>query len=182
MIAGARWRWNGDRSGGRHRSSCSIRRCLTRSNGRVERQNVYLSRISGTSTSVAIAAERAPLPPVAPGDVMVNRTRMVSSVQAMLPLDGKFGHSVPLGVDEKLTVPDEARHSVTEPLFPTASNRPFTTPVPSPMVPLSEAGGVPLDDCAKPLTSMRLVSFAGSSIPTSVQVENALVPLLTARS
>src|SRR5688500_19274239 len=107
MIAGARWRWNGDRSGGRHRSSCSIRRCLTRSNGRVERQNVYVSRIAGTATSVASAAERAPLPPVAPGDVMVNRTRMGAGVQARLPLDGKFGHGVPLGVDETLTVADD---------------------------------------------------------------------------
>ena len=145
---------------------------------------MYVNRIAGTSTSVAIAAERAPEAPLPPGEVMVKRTRIVSSVHTMftpLPLDGKFGHGVPVGVDAKLAVPDAARHSVTAPPVPTESNRPFTNPPPSPMVPLREAGGVPFDDCANPLTSTRLVSYAGSSIPTSVHVENALVPLLTAR-
>ena len=53
----------------------------------------------------------------------------------------------------------------------TCSSWPFTTPVPSPMVPLSEAGAVLVGELANPLVWMMLAKFAGSSRPTSVQVE-----------
>src|SRR5580765_5681368 len=134
----------------------------------------------GTSTSVATDAERAAAPPVPLGAVRVKRTRIVSSVHVMLAVAGKFGQAAHGALEEKLAVPDVDRHSVTAPPLPTARSIPFTKPVPSPIVPLSDAGGVAVVDCAKPLTSTRLVSFSGSSIPTTVQVENE--PLaLTAR-
>ena len=137
-------------------------------------QNVYVNRIAGTSISAAIDADRAEAPFVPLGAVIVKRTRIVSSVHVMLPLGGKFGHAVVLGVDEKLTVPLFGRHSVTAPPFATDNSSPFTTPLPSPIVPLTDAGGAPFEVCAKPLVSTMLVSLDGSSIPTSVHVENAL--------
>src|SRR5262245_18408625 len=100
----------------------------------------------------------------------------------MFPLAAvKFGQAAPGALEEKLAVPVVDRHSVTEPPVPTARSSPFTNPVPSPIVPPSDAGGVAVAFCANPLTSTRLVSFSGSSIPTTVQVEKDPLVLVTAR-
>ena len=105
-------------------------------------QNVYVNRIVGTSTSVAIEAERAPAPPLPLGALTLKRTRMVSSVQVMLPVGAKFGHGVVPGHDEKLTAPPAPFHCVTAPASPTVSSSPLTRPLPSPIVPLTDTGGV----------------------------------------
>src|SRR5690349_10983834 len=97
----------------------------------------------------------------------------------MLPVSGKFGQAVVPGVDEKLTVPLSGRHSVTAPPPPTDNRRPLTVPLP--IGPATAVGGFAVLFCAKPLASTRLVSFAGSSMPTSVHVEKELDPRVTAR-
>src|SRR5690242_1845678 len=119
------------------------------------------------------AACRALAPPLPLGAFTVKCTCIVSSLQVTFAGPVKLGHAAPGASDTKLAVPEAARHSVTAPPVPTASNNPFTMPLPSPMVPLTDVGGVPLGDAANPLTSTRLVSFDGSSSPTSVHVEKA---------
>ena len=80
--------------------------------------------------------------------------------------------AAPGASDEKLTVPVPARHSVTAPPAPTWSKVALTMPVPSPIVPLTEAGAVALAFCANPLTYTTLASRDGSSIATRVHVDH----------
>lgn len=91
------------------------------------------------------------------------------------------GHGAPGASDERLAVPVVARHWVTEPPTATCNSIEFTTPVPSPMVPLTDDGTVLPADCAKPLTSTRFASCNGLSKPTTVHVEYEPVARDTAR-
>src|SRR3954466_4106915 len=114
--------------------------------------------MAGTSTSVVCdAVFAAPL--------SVKWTCIVSSAQVtfggMVP-----GQAAPGASEEKNTGPDVAMNVVTDPFAPTCMIRPFTRPVPSPIVALTEAGGVVVAFCAKPLTSTRAASVDGLSKPT----------------
>src|ERR1041384_4509789 len=71
--------------------------------------------------------------------------------------------------EEKLIVPALPFHSVTDPPFATVRKTAFTAPVP--IGPLTDAGAVAVALSANPLTSMRLTSASGSSMPTTVHVE-----------
>src|SRR5689334_4380031 len=90
----------------------------------------------------------------------------------MFAVGVKLGQAAPALPDETLTVPVDANHSVTEPPPPTERKSPFTIPVPSPTVPLTDVGGAGVPDWAKPLTSIKLVRCDGSSSPVRFHVEN----------
>src|SRR5207248_3056212 len=105
--------------------------------------------IAGTSTSGTLACRR-PLPDEALEPAIENRTCVISSVQVTFGVAGKVGHRVGVALEERLTDPEEANHSVTEPPVPTESRSPFTTSL---TVPLSDS----VFDGAKPPTSTILV-------------------------
>lgn len=95
---------------------------------------------------------------------------IVSSVQVIIGVAGKFGHGVTEAVEERLAEPDEANHSVTEPPVPTESRSPFRTSLSAPLIDSVFVG-------ENPPTSTILVKCDGSSIPTIVHVEDEAAPV-----
>src|SRR5579884_919487 len=127
--------------------------------------------ISATVLTLAERDEAAPLAPGTLGPAMANKTCIFSTLHVTTAVEVKFGQAPPGASDTICTAPDVARHSVTAPFEPTASSRPFTTPVPSPMVPPTDAGATLAGCCANPVTSIRLARCAGSSKPTTDHVD-----------
>ena len=93
-------------------------------------------------------------------------TCIVSIAHVMFGEGCATGHAAVAASDEKETVPELAYHSVTAPPVATFKNNAFTAPVP--IDPLSDVGAVAVVFCANPLTSTRLTSASGSSIPNHI--------------
>ena len=75
--------------------------------------------------------------------VIVKCTVIVSSVHVRNgELGVSPGHAAPGAPETKLAVPLPAECMTTDPPEPTSSINPFTMPVPSPIVPLTNVGGV----------------------------------------
>lgn len=128
----------------------------------------YVSLIVGTSAFDTLACR--PLEDVAAEPAIEKLTCNVSRVQVIFGDAGKFGHGAPAPLDERLSEPEEANRSVTEPPAPTESRRPFATSLNGP---LTDSVG----DGENAPTSTILVKCDGSSMPTTVHVADETAPV-----
>jgi hypothetical protein len=130
---------------------------------------VYVSRSAGTSTFDTLACR----PPFADDVVepeIEKLTCIVSSVQVTFGVAGKFGHDVLDAFEVMLAEPPTANHSVTDPPVPTESRSPFNTSLMFPLIDSVLEG-------EKPPISTMLVKCDGSSMPTTVHVDDDAAPL-----